>query len=78
MREIRIRIPAWSGDLLASLLGLAGLATVCVMVAFLTDWRWGGLAAGLIATGLSWWISQPATASAPVKPVVAPLVKKVG
>lgn len=73
-RTLSVTIPAWTANLLPNLLGLAGLATICVMVAFLTDWRWGGLLAGVIAVGLAWWISQP---QAEVRPVaeVTPLKK---
>jgi hypothetical protein len=61
-RTISIRIPAWTANLLPNVLGLAGLATICTMIAFLTDWRWGGLAGGICATALAWWTSQPVEA----------------
>lgn len=62
-----ITIPAWTANLLPNLFGLAGLSTICVMVAFLTDWRWGGLAAGIIATVLAVWIQATAVVTAPKK-----------
>lgn len=52
-KTVSFTIPAWSANLIPNLLGLVGLATICVMVAFLTDWRWGGLAAGIFATLLA-------------------------
>jgi hypothetical protein len=50
---VTIRVPALPKGLLSNLMGLAGLATICVMVAFLTDWRWGGLSAGVMAVGMT-------------------------
>lgn len=75
-RVISIRIPAWTANLLPNVLGLAGLGTICAMVAFLTDWRWGGLAGGICAVGLAWWISQPEPEAKPVG-AVAPM-KRAG
>lgn len=50
---VTIRVPALPKGLLSNLTGLAGLATICVMIAFLTDWRWGGLTAGVMAVALT-------------------------
>jgi hypothetical protein len=48
-----IRIPALPRGLVSNLLGLAGLAAICVMIGCLTDWRWGGLAGGVAAVGVA-------------------------
>lgn len=50
---VTIRVPALPKGLLSNLVGLVGLATICVMVAFLTDWRWGGLTGGVMAVALT-------------------------
>lgn len=50
---VTIRVPALPKGLLSNLVGLAGLATICVMIAFLADWRWGGLAGGVFAVVLT-------------------------
>ncbi len=65
-RTISIRIPEWTANLLPNVLGLVGLATIATMIAFLTDWRWGGLAGGVFSVALAWWTSQPAQAPAAV------------
>lgn len=63
-----ITIPAWTANLLPNVFGLLGLSTICVMLGFLTDWRWGGLAAGIFATVLAVWIQLTAPATASVTP----------
>lgn len=70
-KTISVTIPQWTANLLPNLLGLVGLATICVMVAFLTDWRWGGLVGGIFATVLAYWISasEPAVAEGNVRPI---------
>lgn len=45
--SLRIPLPRVDAGLVSNLLLLLSLATVCVAVAFLTDWRWGTLAAGV-------------------------------
>lgn len=50
---VTIRVPALPKGLLSNAMGLAGLATICVMIAFLTDWRWGGLSAGVMMFSLT-------------------------
>lgn len=63
-KTISFTIPRWTANLLPNLLGLAGLATICVMLAFLTDWRWGGLLGGVFAVALAYWISSTAPVEA--------------
>lgn len=50
---VTLRIPAPPAGLLSNLVGLVGLATICVAVALLTDWRWGVLAGGVACVGLA-------------------------
>lgn len=61
-KTVSFKVPAWTVNLIPNLLGLAGLSAICVMVAFLTDWRWGGLLGGVFATVLAGWMqwSTPA------------------
>ena len=47
-RSVRIPLPAFDAGLVSNLVMVVSLAAVCVMVALLTDWRWGGLLAGLV------------------------------
>lgn len=49
---VTIRIPAPPPGLVSNLLGVVGLACVVVAIAFLTDWRWALLAAGVTLVGL--------------------------
>ena len=62
---VTLRIPAPPAGLVGNLLGVAGLVTVCLAVAFLTDWRWGMLAGGVCATALA-VLSQYAPEAKPV------------
>lgn len=45
---LRIPLPRVDAGLISNLMLLASLATVCVAVAFLTDWRYGMLAGGIL------------------------------
>lgn len=46
-------VPKMPPGLFSNLFGLLGLATVCVAIALLTDYRWGMLSAGVFAVGLT-------------------------
>lgn len=75
-KTISFTIPRWTANLLPNLLGLAGLAGVCVFVAFLTDWRWAGLLGSVFTFALAvyvQWSAQPEVEVAGAKP--APLKK---
>jgi len=63
-KTLQIKIPAWTANLLPNLLGLAGLGAICTMVAFLLDWRWGGLLGGVFAVVLAVWIQVTAVPTA--------------
>lgn len=69
---VTIRVPAPPPGLLSNLVGLLGLVAVVLAVAFLTDWRWGLLGAGLVAVGLA-MLAQLRTAAverpASVRPI---------
>lgn len=70
-KTISFTIPRWTANLLPNVFGLLSLATVCVAVGLLTDYRWGMLAAGVIGTAVTWWVqssAQPETAEN-VKPL---------
>ena len=62
-KEITFTIPKWTANVPTNLLLLAGLAGICVFLAFLTDWRWGGMLGSVFAVALAvWaqWTSEPA------------------
>lgn len=67
-KTISFTIPRWTANLVPNLLGVLGLATVCVMLAFLTDWRWGGLLGGVFAVLLAGWAQWTATPAEVAKP----------
>lgn len=73
-KTLHLTIPAWTANLLPNLLGVAGLAAVCVMIAFLTNWRWGGLAGGVVAFGLSVWMQWSGVEQA--QPAAVTSIKK--
>jgi hypothetical protein len=76
-KKVSFTIPHWTANLLPNLLGLAGLVGMCVMLAFLADWRWGGMLGSVFAVGLAVWIQwSAAPESVEVAPDnVAPLKK---
>jgi hypothetical protein len=51
--EIRVRLPRIPPGLGVNLLGVAGLVAIVCAVAALTSWKWGLLAAGVFAVGLT-------------------------
>lgn len=61
-KTISFTIPRWTGNLASNLFGLLSLATICVGIGLLTDYRWGVLAAGVIGTVLTAWIQVNAPA----------------
>lgn len=72
-KTISIRIPDWTENLITNVLTVGGLATICVMIAFLTDWRWGGLAGGVCSVALGWLLAPKSPAGGTVKPAGASL-----
>lgn len=70
-RTLRIPLPALDGGLVSNVVMVASLVAVCVMVAFLTDWRWGGLLAGVLGfAGSAYyqWSAEPTTAKPATEP----------
>jgi hypothetical protein len=56
--SVTVPLPRVDAGLVSNLLLLAGLAAVCVAVAFLTDWRWGLLAAGVVTVAANVYLQR--------------------
>ena len=69
-KTFTVTIPTWTANLIPNVLGLLGLAGISVFVAFLTDWRWGGLLGSVFAVAVAVWDSLPD--EAPGKPATQP------
>lgn len=70
-RVLTVKIPQWTANLLPNVLGFLGLATICVALGSLTDWRWATLLAGVFATLLAVWMQYNAPAEEPTPPATA-------
>lgn len=56
--SVTVPLPSLDAGLVVNLFAVAGLATICTMLAFLTDWRWGGLLAGVFTFTSATYVSH--------------------
>lgn len=56
--SLRIPLPSLDGGLVTNLIALASLVTVCLSLAFLTNWRWGMLLAGVLGFAVAVYVQR--------------------